>query len=438
MVSIDGLRADLFKEPDEYGLKVPTLRRLISEGACAGAVVGVLPTVTYPSHMTLITGVWPAEHGIFANGYFDPLQQSADNYAKYASDVRVPTLWDAAQAANITTASVAWPVTVAQRSIAYNLPEDERLDTPEAIRLQHALSRPDGLLYELETKLGPYVGAAETVEADAVRTRFAIEILRTKRPRFMTVHLLGLDGASHEHGPFSSEALKTLEILDSRLQELWQAALRNDPRSILVVVSDHGFTRTDYRVNWMIPFIAAGLLKVEADPGASSKVKIVDWDATLWPGGGGSAAVMLKRPEDNALKLRVRQLLESLRIDHQNGIARIIDGDRARQQGGWTNAAFVIELDPNYRLGFASTGPLITPASATGMHGYFPDRPEMRSVFCVAGKGIAKGRNLGVVDMRQIAPTVARLLGVSLPTATMRALDVEVKDYQWHQHRSRS
>src|SRR5262245_37212856 len=73
LISIDGWKPDHVLEADKHGLKIPNLRRLLREGAYASAVTGVLPTVTYPSHTTMVTGVAPARHGIFANTPFDPL-----------------------------------------------------------------------------------------------------------------------------------------------------------------------------------------------------------------------------------------------------------------------------------------------------------------------------------------------------------------------------
>ena len=65
MISIDGLRPDYVTAADAHGAKVPNLRRFMKEGAYAEGVTGVVPTVTYPSHTTLVTGVWPATHGIW-------------------------------------------------------------------------------------------------------------------------------------------------------------------------------------------------------------------------------------------------------------------------------------------------------------------------------------------------------------------------------------
>ena len=90
LISIDGLMPDYVLEADKRGLKIPNLRRLLKEGAFATGVVGVTPTVTYPSHTTLLTGVSPAKHGIVTNTPFDPCSKNMGGWYWYAEDVKVP------------------------------------------------------------------------------------------------------------------------------------------------------------------------------------------------------------------------------------------------------------------------------------------------------------------------------------------------------------
>src|SRR5215472_4095540 len=99
MISIDGLRPDYVTAADTHGLKIPNLRRFLKEGTFADGVTGVIPTVTYPSHTTLITGVSPTKHGILGNTVFDPLGKNQSGWYWYAEDIKVPTLWDAAREA---------------------------------------------------------------------------------------------------------------------------------------------------------------------------------------------------------------------------------------------------------------------------------------------------------------------------------------------------
>ena len=96
VISVDGLHPAYVTEADRHGLKVPALRRLMQQGAHARGVVGVVPTVTYPSHTTLMTGVTPQEHGIISNTPFDPLNVNKEGWYWYAEDIKAKTLWEVA------------------------------------------------------------------------------------------------------------------------------------------------------------------------------------------------------------------------------------------------------------------------------------------------------------------------------------------------------
>src|SRR5919198_1932046 len=154
MISIDGLRPDYVTAADTHGLKIPTLRRFVTEGAYAEGVQGVIPTVTYPSHTTLITGVWPAKHGILSNTVFEPLRTGPANWYWYADDIRAATLWDSAARARWATASIQWPASVGAR-VTWNIPEYWRGSATEDAKLLRAVSTP-GLLPDPGTELGTY------------------------------------------------------------------------------------------------------------------------------------------------------------------------------------------------------------------------------------------------------------------------------------------
>jgi predicted AlkP superfamily pyrophosphatase or phosphodiesterase len=76
-------------------------------------------------------------------------------------------------------------------------------------------------------------------------------------------------------------------------------------------------------------------------------------------------------------------------------------------------------------MGIKPDAPLPAPSHYLGMHGYDPARADQRATLLIQGKGIAAGRNLGLVDMRDIAPTLAKWLGVSLPQAQGKPLDIK-------------
>src|ERR1700716_3484300 len=120
LISIDGLPPAYLNSADKYQLKIPTLRRLMAAGAHAESVRNVMPTVTYPNHTTLITGVAPARHGISSNTVFDPLGASDGGWYWYARDIKAPTLWDVVHASGKTVGNIAWPVSVGANSVDAN------------------------------------------------------------------------------------------------------------------------------------------------------------------------------------------------------------------------------------------------------------------------------------------------------------------------------
>ena len=413
MISIDGLRPDHVTAAEAHGLKVPSLRRFLAEGAYAEGVQGVIPTVTYPSHTTLITGVWPARHGILANLVFDPRRENQSGWYWYAEDIRVPTLWDAAARAGLSTASVQWPVSVGAR-VTWNIPEFWRAGSADDAKLLRAVSTP-GLLAELEPELGPYPRAL-TVESDEQRGRYAARILEKKRPNLLTLHLIALDHAEHVSGPGSAESLAALERLDAVVGTLRATAEAVAPgRAYVAIVSDHGFARTTMQLNLFGEFRRAGLFTVNAQG------KVADWQAMPWTA-GGSIAVMLKDPADAATLEKVRALLDRLAADPANGIDRILDAAALRDRGGFPGAAFLVGLKPEWQSGSSLNGPLTGKAVVGGMHGHLPDLPDMRAAFFLVGPGVPAGRALGLIDMRDIATTLAHRLDLPLPTAEGKVL----------------
>jgi predicted AlkP superfamily pyrophosphatase or phosphodiesterase len=430
MISIDGMKPEYITQADAHGLKIPFLRSLMSDGAYADGVTGVWPTVTYPSHTTLITGVWPAEHGIYNNLEFDPGQHFNGDWYWYAAKIRVPTLWQAAHGAGLHTASVGWPVTVGAAGVDWLIPEYWRTmgprsnDNPSDRLLMAALARPADLLAQLEPAAGPYMMGNDTdIEGDEEKTRYSLEILRRYKPDFMTIHLSSLDESEHMHGPFSPEADADLEALDGMVARLAHQAIANHPDAVVVVVSDHGFLTLTHAVNLFIPFLQAGLIQMTASPASKAPV-ITSWKAQPWMA-GGMAAIVLHDPQDEQTRRQVHEMLQKLAADPANGIVQVLDHDEIVRRGGFPDAAFLVVLKQGYYTAPGTSGPLITPIPGThGSHGFSPEFPEMHSSFFAMGTGVAHHRDLGQIDMRQIAPTVAGMLNVQLPTAKAAPLHV--------------
>lgn len=411
LISLDGLRPMDVIEAKKRGLTLPHLTAFLKDGAYATGVRNALPSVTYPNHTTLITGVWPAQHGIYSNETFDPLGKNLEGWYWYESDIKVATLWDAVHDKHRVVDSIGWPVSVGATSIDYNVPEYWRALNGEDLKLLRALSTP-GLIARLEKDSGMPLGAlfGEEPANDVGRTRFAEKMIEFTFPEFMTVHLISLDHYQHTYGPDSPQARSALEALDNDVGELIATARRVQPNLTVAIVSDHGFAPVHADVNLGKAFAEAGL--VTYDP---QKKKVTAWDAIPW-NAGGSSAIVLAHPDDQIVKDKVAALLNKLAADPASGIAHVIDKAGIEARGGAGKASFWVDYKLGYQAGTNYTGPLVSPSVQKGSHGYFPDNKEMRATFMIDGPGI-KPKKLGEIDMRDIAPTLAKIMGVSLPSA---------------------
>ena len=424
MISIDGMRPDYVTQADEHHLKIPNLRQMLKTGAYAEGVQGVLPTVTYPSHTTLLTGVWPSKHGILNNVVFDPVERNLDGWYWYSEDIRVPTLWEAASRARYKVGSVSWPVSVGTRSVDFLIPEFWRAMTTDDLKLLRSVSTP-GLLSEFQAALGPYVSDPnQAIPGDWSRTRYAERIVRDKHARFMTVHLGALDHIEHSTGPFSADSNAALEEIDKMVGVLAKAMRDEAPRAALCVVSDHGFAKIDRQLNLNVAFTKAGLIAPNPKKTGLFSPGVTDWKAEAWPA-AASFFIMLKDPHDEATRSTVEKILKEVAADPANGVERVLDRKEIAALGGASEAEFAVDMKLGFSAGSALDGPLVRAIKPGGTHGYSPTHPELRAAFMFTGPGIRPELNLGVIDMRSIAPTLAKFLGVSLPTADLPALSVQ-------------
>lgn len=420
-ITIDGLKPADVLNADRYRLSIPVLRSFLAKGAYAEQVVNVSPSLTYPNHTTLVTGVYPAEHGIFNNPVFDPFGKEQGDWYSYYAEIKAPTLWHAAHEAGLVTASLCWPVTTHAPDIDYNIPEFGRNGTQRNHYLMEAVSQPSGYLEQIEKSIGPYYLESDVAKNDARIEAAAQILIADKHPDFLTIHLGALDHEEHEHGPDSPQTLAALEKLDAMVGRLMAAERKVHPDADIVVASDHGFYRWTHAVNLNVALAKAGLIALRTPADKSVK----SWKAFAWNGGMGM--IVLENPNDAEAKAQVRHMLQTLARDPANGIDHIYGGEEIATLGIAPNAAFVVGFKQGYAMGSKLTGPLVTPAPEPGNHGALTSRtirPDVHSSLFIMGPDIAAGKNLGTVDMRRIAPTIAGELGVAFPSAKLPPLPV--------------
>jgi predicted AlkP superfamily pyrophosphatase or phosphodiesterase len=376
VVSIDGLDNRYLTDADRLGLKIPNLRRLMHEGEVSRGIIGVVPTVTWPSHTTMLTGVDPVIHGILAN---QRPKSDGGEYYWSVSLLKVPTLLDAAHKAGLKAATVTWPVTV-DAPVDWDLPEyfHKRSGGGMDLRSIESKAQPAGLVAEIAAAVPSF---GQEFMDDRTRTLAVVYLLQNKHPDLLLVHLAELDSASHENGPFTREANSILEYSDELIGQIRAAV---PPDGVLAVVSDHGFERVETVVN---------LKAAAAQLGAASVA------AT------GALAIAHDAAAADALR--------KLKTDVRYGVGREIPAPELQRFPSAVvppNAAAVFESAEGFL--FSETGEILSKPGEAGNHGHWPMR--YRAVYVMWGRGITH-KDLPEFSMKEIAGRFARVIDVPFP-----------------------
>lgn len=409
LISIDGLVPEYYVRPDRLGLRLPHLRRLCQEGAFAEGVVGVYPTVTYPSHTTIVTGATPADHGIIANTLFDePTQPPTKRWYWEAAYIKTDTLWAAAKRAGLRVASLFWPVTVGASQIDWNLPEiwDPLGPTANFVTSLPKHATPglvDEILKHQQKTLVTYR------HSDEATTEAAVYLIERYKPNLILIHLIDLDQTQHVYGPYSAKAFEKVEQEDANVGRIMGALRRAglEAATTVAIVSDHGFMRVDKEFNPGVLLVRSGLIRLNAQG------QVVRWKAALHPQ-GGSAAIYLKNPQDKATLARVTSLFARYTKGPDAPLRQVVTRRELDRLGANPAAALFLEAAEHYAITGKLQGPLVELAGegSRGKHGYLPDRPEMYASLILWGRAIRSGTQLELVRMTDIAPTLARALNI--------------------------
>ena len=406
LVSLAGLGSDRYRGDAAGAPSMPALAALASAGVAADAVEGVTPASVYPAHATLVTGEFPAGHGITADRLLGPQGVRSLHYS-HATRLRAPTLWQRTTEAGHPVAALAWPTTVGAE-IAMRLPDLEPVrggDTWLGVLADAASPE----LLALARASGGEAPAANAPGSarDGVLVGVACSLLESPQPpALLLLRLSQTEPPLLLHGPGSPEAEAAFAHADDEIARLF-ACLRRGPArdsAALLVVGDRGFAPV-YGV--LAPNTAlgrAGLLTPV--PGVDSGV--TQWSA-IARSNGGSAFVYAQKERDAVLARRMLEK-EAARL----GSFRVVAADELLRGGADPEAWFGLEAEPGFRFDDAVQGPFLLPAALRGDGGYLPSRAEMDTGFVAWGRGLRTRVRIPRMKQPDVAPTAARLLGIDL------------------------
>lgn len=419
LITVDGLPAYLLDDPSAV---LPNIRSVAERGTKAEGMTVSNPSVTWPNHTTLVTGVRPAKHGVLFNGVLDRpgpgLPVKVDPRRDKLELVQVPTVYDVLHRAGGTAAEIDWPCTRGAKTLDVSFP-----DAPESF--EHSTP---GLIAELEREgilneelKKSWAGGLSGVARDRIWTLAARHVIKTRNPNLLLVHLLNVDGTHHKYGPKSSPGYSAIAFADACVGEILhaldEAGIADE--TAVIITSDHGFASIPKSVRPNVLFRQAGLLAVEGNKVTTARAYAIPE--------GGTALVYLTVPE--SLDADRQTVIDVCR--GKEGIAQVLTPDDYAAYGLPTPTEsrqapdLVLAAAEGYGFNADATGEeLVVPGEGTpGTHGFLSTNPKMNAAFVAAGPGIRKGAAPGVIDNVNVAPTIARLLGIDLPSADGKPID---------------
>jgi len=401
VISLDGFPAYALDDPK---LPIPTLRVLMKNGVSA-RMNTVNPTVTWPNHTAMLTGARSDQNGVFANGTivrtggWPPVK--VDPMIDQEKMVHAPTVYDAAHKAGLTTAQVDWVAINRTPSITWNFNEWASAEGP----LEQEMIRKGVITVADVTDFTK----SNILFRDQTWTTAGVHLIREHKPNLLMLHLLALDSVHHQFGPNTLAGSTAMAFLDgcvARLVEAVRAAGMAE-RTTFLIVSDHGFKKYTKQIRPAVAFAAADLTgKAYAMPE------------------GGAAYVYFDSTQPLEIVPRVKRALEGV-----EGIDKVIGPEGFAALGlpqpdeDPQMYQLLLTAKDGYSFSGATGGPVTAAVpQQAGSHGYLASDPEMDAIFIASGYGVRAGARLEKIQTIDVAPTIAALLGVALPTAKGKSI----------------
>ena len=385
LISLDGFKAEYL---DRFVL--PNLRRLAGRGARARAMVPVFPSLTFPNHYSLVTGLEPQRHGIVNNRFFDPARNDTYVY----TEARTVTdgswyggepIWVTAESQGMVAACYFWPGSEA---------------AIKGVRPTTFNAYTSGITNDarVKTVLG---WLDEPLE---------------RRPHMITLYFSELDEASHDHPLESPEIVKAAQSLDTAVGQLVDGIDKLSVRGqvYLVITSDHGMVNTSPAQTVRLESI------LDAGEAASITAGFSGPVASIHVSGGVERARAIRDRINSRVARGTAYLRQDLparfnyRDNPRNGDIVVVMDE------GWTMSASRAATRPTTAQAPAAekaAAPPARPAAAEraprerwGAHGWDNAFPSMRALFMVAGPGIREGVLLDEVRNVDVYPLMAELL----------------------------
>lgn len=396
---------------------LPGYQKYLKNASMVRHVKSIYPTVTFPCHVTMMTGTYPDKHNVTSNFPF-VMNESPMPWNWYADVIRSKDIFTACKEKGITTATVFWPVTCNHKDIDYMIPEfNKPMPVAEFEKAFAGVGCDEDMLAIIRKNLG-YLKEFKHPYTDEFIVHCACDILRQKQPDVFLIHPGNIDASRHAHGVFSKEVDKEIQSTDRFIQMLMdvQEELGLAENTNFVLTSDHGQMDVQRIINPNVMLADYGFMDVDENG------RIMDWRAYCHSN-GCSGQIYLKNPQDENVKHRVFQLLHWMQREGIYGIGEVFTTEEMKDKYHLDgDFSFVIESDGYTSFGSSAKAPMVQSFGdmdyryGRASHGYMPEKGP-QPLFVVKGPDFEEGVVVESADLVDEAPTYAEILGVELPDA---------------------
>ncbi|QBO37112.1 alkaline phosphatase family protein [Periweissella cryptocerci] len=405
VVSFDAMGAEDIAEHLDL---MPNVAQLIEQGTHVQKVTGIYPTLTYPSHTTIGTGVYPNRHGIINNTKVQPERGDAPDWYWYAKDIKVPTIFDLAHKAGLKSAAFLWPVQ-AKAPINWNIAEifPNRIWTNQYL-VSFSASSPY-FAFDMNRRFGHLRNGIQQPNLDDFITAAAVDTLIKKQPDLTAIHLVDMDSHRHKYGVRSAEAYAALARLDHRLGELIEATKTAGTyaHTNFIVLGDHFQIDVHSMIHFNQLFEAKGWLTQDAKQHIAK-----DW-RVMAKTTDGSTYVYVR---DATLIAEVKAAISSL-----EGIEMVKSPAELEAWHVNEQATLMVEAQNGYYFTDELNRPAVVetvnrddisePDRYRAVHGFYPAKPDYQTTLVLAGPDVAH-TIIPAAKLVDEAPTMAALLGL--------------------------
>lgn len=416
VISIDSL----FTSDINHIKDLPNFKKILEGSSIVKNIDCVYPTLTYPCHTSIITGVYPDKHGISHNEKLMPETNSPDWYW-YSKDIRTETIIDIAKENNLKTSTILWPVTGGCNS-DYNIAEIWTKTKDEDPFQVFNDSCTKELMEKIYPKHSHIIKWNTEPHLDEFGVCCAEDIIREYKPDIMFIHLAYLDHTRHKYGLMNDKVISSFEKYDEWLGRLINALDEAEVYNYtnFIILGDHGQLEVDKVVCPNIILRENNLIDLDKDG------NLIDFKA-IFKSAGKSAHLIIK---DSDNRVEIEKIVSEMINDTVLGIERIINKEELKTQHRLDcEAEFVIEGCEGVAFSNSYVGDIVKKVDNTNYkyslatHGHLPSKGD-KPPFIAKGPDIKENTIIDGGNLVDEAPTIMKIFNIEMKDIDGKVLKI--------------